>query len=178
MLSFWPCPARLWRLLTPSWQPLKASRILRCTPCFVYCVRIAHAAFTCSLPALACELFMELSGQCRLCCRCIDGRYVADLHLSACFPRPASRKRFLVENRFFPTFAAHLCGMCKTSLGENCFLPNHNLIAIKQLQTAQTAPMQTRPLNWEVSLAKILSIKVEREMRHEKPQSLTSSNRP
>ena len=82
---------------------------------------------------------MELSGQCRLCCRRIDGRYVADLSL------PVSRTRspvkiFWSKNRFFPTFAAHLCGMCKTSLGENYFLPNYNLIAIKHLQTAQTAP--------------------------------------
>ena len=30
---------------------------------------------------------------------------------------------------------------CKTSVGESYFLPNHNLIAIKQLQTAQTAPL-------------------------------------
>jgi len=29
--------------------------------------------------------------------------------------------------------------MSKISLGESYFLPNHNLIAIKQLQTAQTA---------------------------------------
>ena len=26
-LSFWPCPARLWRLLTLRWQPPKASRM-------------------------------------------------------------------------------------------------------------------------------------------------------
>jgi len=47
---------------------------------------------------------------------------------------------FLVEKSPFSAFAAHLCGMCKISLWESYFPPNHNLIAIKQLQTAQTAP--------------------------------------
>jgi len=40
---------------------------------------------------------------------------------------------------FFPHFAAHLCRMCKISLAESCFPPNHNRFTIKQLQTAQTA---------------------------------------
>jgi len=46
-------------------------------------------------------------------------------------------KIFMVEKSLFSTFAAHLGGMCKINLGESYFLPNHNLIAIKQLQTAQ-----------------------------------------
>jgi len=48
-------------------------------------------------------------------------------------------KIFWSKNRLFSAFAAHLCGMCKISLWKSYFLPNHNLIAIKQLQTAQTA---------------------------------------
>jgi len=37
--------------------------------------------------------------------------------------------------------------MYKISLGESYFLPNHNLIAIRQLQTAQTAPARKLPLD-------------------------------
>ena len=69
-------------------------------------------------PALACELFMELSGQCRL--------YGSDVLIAAMQPISISPpifgsqravKIFWSKNRFFSAFAAHLCGMCKTSLG-------------------------------------------------------------
>jgi len=56
------------------------------------------------------------------------------LHL---FSAPAATLRlFWSKNRLFSAFVADLCGMCKISLGESHFPPKHNLIAIRQLQTA------------------------------------------
>ena len=39
-----------------------------------------------------------------LCCQRIDGRYVADLHLSTCFPHPQPRQDVLVEKSLFFRF--------------------------------------------------------------------------
>jgi len=50
--------------------------------------------------------------------------------------------RFFGRKIAFFAFAAHLCGMCKTRLGESYFLPNHNRFTIRQLQTPQTVLKQ------------------------------------
>ena len=109
-------------------------------------------------PALACELFMELSGQCRL--MLFVYRY-PPCSRSISLPVFRSQRRasaFWSRNPPFSASAAHLCGMCKTSLGESYFPPNHNLIAIRQLQTAQTArgilPNIDRRKAWRYAYAK------------------------
>jgi len=86
---------------------------------------------------LACELFMELSGQCRLCCRRIDGRYVADLHLSTCFPPRSPVKIFWSKNRLFPPLP-RIYAKCERQAWESYFLPKHNFIAHQEPANSAT----------------------------------------
>jgi len=51
---------------------------------------------------------------------------------------------FWSKNRLFPLLPLIYAKCERQAWGKtiSCFLPNHNLIAIKQLQTAQPAPRQ------------------------------------
>jgi len=123
------------------WQPLKASRTLRCTPCFAYCLRIALRQIRLFAAGIGLRAFYgALRPMPAMQFGRIDSRYAADLYLSTYFSAASAPLGFSGRKiAFFPAFAAHLCGMCKISLGESYFPPNHNRFTIKQLQTARTA---------------------------------------
>jgi len=125
LLSFWPCPARLWRLLIPklgSRQRRAGRKMHNSISLLMYTarkkqrppVRRRHwpASFLWSSPANA-----------GLCCLYIDSSDAGGLHLFVCFPRPPPYAIFWLKNRLFSAFATHLCGSARQAWGKAIFCP-------------------------------------------------------